>query len=369
MFMLFFWVYLLCFINIYAFKFISRDHRIAFHYISERKNNVITKPLILYDSNSKMPSFSEDEEEELKKLLSSYYDDYEVPDLGNQKPPSKNKKKKTSNKADSSKDVSDGNIDRPNRNWRNNNMKKSDLIPPSSIDYEFDEDINSSSDRSGSSSNAVDELQNSDNLEFDYDDFERAMKEADTSGMYSSGRMGTNSKNSRLVMQESGLKSGDMIPEIIWTALYTPSGENTKFSRVAKVADVMCFIADPRRMTDSFRMMLSQLNKVPKEKLNVETCAINCDDYNDHRKFLKKNSFSFPLFSDPSKEFMSQIKCTGQSRLSSAVFIIEVSSKKILKVLYEEDFDPFNLGDLVIDNIKEYRDNPKFYVESQIGIS
>ena len=165
MFMLFFWVYLLCFINIYAFKFISRDHRIAFHYISERKNNVITKPLILYDSNSKMPSFSEDEEEELKKLLSSYYDDYEVPDLGNQKPPSKNKKKKTSNKADSSKDVSDGNIDRPNRNWRNNNMKKSDLIPPSSMDYEFDEDINSSSDRSGSSSNAVDELQNSDNLQ------------------------------------------------------------------------------------------------------------------------------------------------------------------------------------------------------------
>ena len=90
----------------------------------------------------------------------------------------------------------------------------------------------------------------------------------------------------------------------------------------------------------------------------------------DHLTSSKAKNCTTPLKLDSFKqEFMSQIKCTGQSRLSSAVFIIEVSSKKILKVLYEEDFDPFNLGDLVIDNIKEYRDNPKFYVESQIGIS
>jgi len=140
------------------------------------------------------------------------------------------------------------------------------------------------------------------------------------------------------------------------------------FGRVCKVADVVVLIADPRRGNDGFRLLMQELNKVPKNSLGVETVAVNCDDANDHRKYLKKNSASFALLADPNKAFMKLLKCTGQNRLAAALVLLEASSSRVLKIWYENDWDTFNTRDLIVDEVKSFRQNPRSYVESQIGI-
>lgn len=55
-------------------------------------------------------------------------------------------------------------------------------------------------------------------------------------------------------------------------------------------------------MTDEFKIILNQFNRLPLISLKVASCAINCDDINDHRKYVKKNKLSCVLLSDPSRK-------------------------------------------------------------------
>ena len=55
-------------------------------------------------------------------------------------------------------------------------------------------------------------------------------------------------------------------------------------------------------MTDEFKIILSQFNRLPLLTLKVASCAINCDDTNDHRKYVKKNKLSCTLLSDPTRK-------------------------------------------------------------------
>ena len=55
-------------------------------------------------------------------------------------------------------------------------------------------------------------------------------------------------------------------------------------------------------MTDEFKVILSQFNKLPLASLKVGTAAVNCDDTNDHRKYVKKNVLTCTLLNDPSKK-------------------------------------------------------------------
>lgn len=69
-----------------------------------------------------------------------------------------------------------------------------------------------------------------------------------------------------------------------------------------KGLDLVIIYADPRRMTDEFKIILNQFNRLPLISLKVASCAINCDDINDHRKYVKKNKLSCVLLSDPSRK-------------------------------------------------------------------
>ena len=63
--------------------------------------------------------------------------------------------------------------------------------------------------------------------------------------------------------------------------------------------------ADPRRMTGEFKLVMEEFGKVPLIRLGdgLGLLAVNCDDVNDQRKFVKKNFIgnNFKLLSDPTK--------------------------------------------------------------------
>ena len=63
-------------------------------------------------------------------------------------------------------------------------------------------------------------------------------------------------------------------------------------------------------MTDECKLVISEFKKIPIKELGVSIAVINCDDSNDHRKYLKKNSNTmFTLLSDPKKVLMDASKC------------------------------------------------------------
>lgn len=122
-------------------------------------------------------------------------------------------------------------------------------------------------------------------------------------------------------------------------------------------------------MTSECRIIISEFKKVPLKDLALSLAVINCDDFNDHRKFLKKNSgLSFPLLSDPSKAMMDVAKCRANKRIASALMLLEMKTGKVIKIWYENDWDALTTKDLLIDELKQYRKNPIEYLQNQIGL-
>lgn len=201
-------------------------------------------------------------------------------------------------------------------------------------------------------------------VELDYDDFERAMREEEMGGINPGG----SSKVSTLPIDHEGMKSGDMLPLKIWDILLDAQGQGINQGKIAQGMDVVVVYADPRRMNDEFKLVLSEFQKIPATTLRVGMLGVNCDDHNDLRKYLKKNPVRFPLLADPSKQFMDLTKCRAKGRLSAALMLVEVRNNRVLKVWYENDWDVICTKDLVTDEIREYRANPVGYVQGQIGI-
>ena len=324
-------------------------------------------------AKGKMPIFNADEEEELTRIMNEAYAEKEAEEeedwdaggfdfgdntLGGGGDSGSKGQRKGSKKA--------GN--RPSSKWRSSKgSSDSGSSSSSSGSGAFEEaDTYTPVQSANKKKNAVASLYADDSLEFDYGDLEAAMREEQAAAIYSGGPMG--SKNSRMVFMQEELKSGDQLPPGVWASVFNSAGEASSFTCVAKVADVVVLVADPRRGNDEFRLLMSELNKVPKATLGVETVAMNCDDWNDHRNYLKKNSVTFSLLADPKKEFMSQLKCTGQNRLSMALVLLEASSSRVLKIWYENDWDTFNTKDLIVDEMTALRKDPRGYMESQIGI-
>ena len=123
-----------------------------------------------------------------------------------------------------------------------------------------------------------------------------------------------------------------------WSYLVDSENNGFKFVKLHKESSEIAIVfADPRRMTDEFKEMIDQVrtsyslphslpcplihslvcqfNRLPLATLPLSACvcAVNCDDSNDHRKFIKKNNnnIKFPLLSDPTKKFMDLMKCRG----------------------------------------------------------
>lgn len=207
-------------------------------------------------------------------------------------------------------------------------------------------------------------------LELDYSDFEQAMREEDNGGM---NPMGGGSKHSFIPTEHKGLSSGARINPDVWSKLLDHEGKQCSYSDIHKdVNDVILFYADPRRMTDEFKLVLSQFDRIPnRSQLRAATVLINCDDVNDHRKFKKKNSTggqSSLLLSDPQRAVMDAMRCKADKRLLSCMGMLDVSRGSLLKVWYEGDWDPVTTRDLLVEEISSYRANPSQFVQSQIGL-
>jgi hypothetical protein len=66
------------------------------------------------------------------------------------------------------------------------------------------------------------------------------------------------------------LHSGEVISGDLWSLLLDPEGANFKFPKLHKEQlDTVVVYADPRRMTDEFKIILSQFNKLPLTSLQV----------------------------------------------------------------------------------------------------
>ena len=63
------------------------------------------------------------------------------------------------------------------------------------------------------------------------------------------------SKSTYAPTGHDGLMAGDAVPAAVWEGLVDPEGNAYKFTRLHKdQADVVVLYADPRRMTDEFKV-------------------------------------------------------------------------------------------------------------------
>lgn len=349
---------------------------------------------------SKMPKFSAEEEEELRRILSR--EDFQIDFSDNVKPKKRTisideggsasgRNVKTVSSTDGVKEPQSSNAVRggssqpvkptggtgnaldpygkipapikaappqpllPNSNWRTAASALQVSTPPTST-------RRSASQTSGDNDFSF--------LELDYSDFEQAMREEDNGGM---NPMGGGSKHSFIPTEHKGLSSGARINPGIWSKLLDHEGKQCSYSDIHKdVNDLILFYADPRRMTDEFKLMLSQFDRIPnRSQLRVATVLINCDDVNDHRKFKKKNPAggqSSLLLSDPQRAVMDAMRCKADKRLMSCMGMLDVTRGSLLKVWYEGDWDPVTTRDLLVEEVSSYRANPSQFVQSQIGL-
>lgn len=166
--------------------------------------------------------------------------------------------------------------------------------------------------------------------DFDYEDFESAMREEET--MYGSGStvgvkrsIDPPSSASNDFYDMPGLETGDIISKTIWNTLTDVNGKPYDFDRLDQLAglyDIMIVYADPRRMNDDFRSVLGydqassisfivclyvvidvdELKKLPLPAMKASIVAVNCADVADNRKFQKKTAITIPLLSDSTKK-------------------------------------------------------------------
>lgn len=141
--------------------------------------------------------------------------------------------------------------------------------------------------------------------DLDYDDFEAAMDEED-GGYTLDSASARSSKGSELPRENLvGLKPGSIINSDLWNSLLDSNGDTFKYVKLHKeFSNIGIILCDPRRMNDQFKTILTELNKIPLIQFdkNLVVAAVNCDDFNDHRKFIKKNiEIKMPMLSDPKR--------------------------------------------------------------------
>ena len=249
-------------------------------------------------------------------------------------------------------------------------------------------------------------------FDFSYDDLDAAMWELE--GPTSSGLVqGQGAKHTDAPAEHDGLQSGAIIDGAVWAGLVdstyaaaaaapaaatttttaktskgiitlkspniplsssSPSGPKTppfSLSRVSKgnELDVVIVYADPRRNNEEFELTLEQLAKVPASSLKVGVLAVNMDDAADQRKWLKRNPLPphMTLACDPSKRLMESLKAKARGRLSSVLLLLETKTNRVLKIFYG-GYDVFSTADLLVEELREYRRDPKSFIQSQIGV-
>jgi len=174
------------------------------------------------------------------------------------------------------------------------------------------------------------------------------------------------------------------------TSLFSPNPTNPNPTNPIPInpipinpRDVIIVYADPRRMTEEFKTVLKELNALPASVRILKKAdtggnvlgvlAVNCDASGDLKKLLKKSPSllgggAVTLLADPAKKLMDVTKSRSSSRLRASLLLAEAASGKVLKVWYEPAWDPFTTKDLLVEELALYRKNPRFYLQSQVGI-
>lgn len=65
---------------------------------------------------------------------------------------------------------------------------------------------------------------------------------------------------------------------------------------------------------------------------------------------------------------MDELRCRGDDRIMSALGILDVKTGQVIRIWYEKDWDPSYTKDAILEELKEYRRNPKRYMERNKGI-
>ena len=249
--------------------------------------------------SSRMPQFNAEDQAELDKIMAGDYWEDDMPDFSD----NLKKKPRAAPKATDPPVSPPPSSYETNRNIMKPNSQSSKKVLPPNADWRSA----ASQPPSAVSVQRKDVVKQPNNtpdyfsfVDLDYDDFEKAMREEEMGGMNPGGG---GSKISAAPVLREGLISGDAIPTRVWDILRDAEGNPFKFTRLHKEQhDVAVIYVDPRRMTDEFKIILDEFNKLPLASLNICSAAINCDESNDHRKFLKRNTLSCSLLTDPSKK-------------------------------------------------------------------
>lgn len=289
-------------------------------------------------------------------------------------------------------------LKKPNSDWRNSASRNPfpQNAPEDEYIVDFDPPAPRVEDRNwnnpGAAGNGVDSMYDIGELEdqdLGYGDFERAFAELEMGGL---NPRGGGSKRSAIVEEHDGLMAGSIIKGGVWGNMIQPDGQPTRFSRIHKdVADLVVLYASPRRGSDEFKTVLSEFSKLPLSKLKMAAVAVSTDDSNDHRKMLKRIGGSPPyaVLSDSTGILMEALKCKQPGRSVSALLILALnkaqpvdpwkegdgkrvakdSDATIIRVLYQGDWDAYTTKDIILEEVEEYRNNPKAYMQRQVGLS
>ena len=290
-------------------------------------------------------------------------------------------------------------LKKPNSDWRNSASRNPFPQDAPEDDYiiDFDPPGARVDDRNwnnpGAGGNGVDSMHDSggvqDMEDLGYADFERAFAELEMGGL--NPRAG-GSKRSKIIEEHDGLMAGSVIKGGVWGNLIQPDGQPTRFSRIHKdLADIVVLYASPRRGSDEFRTIINEYSKLPLAKLKISAVAVSTDDSNDHRKMLKRmgGAPQYAVLSDATGILMEALRCKQPGRSMSALLILALNKSQpvdpwkegdrkrvakdldatIIRVLYQGSWDPYITKDLVVEEVEEYRKNPKAYMQRQVGIS
>lgn len=169
--------------------------------------------------------------------------------------------------------------------------------------------------------------------------------------------------------EEDGLFSGEVLEINTLNSLLTLSGGPVGVEDICNnsQADILVLFADPRRFNIKFQNVLRELKSIPKNKLRLSIGVVTCSDVSDIKKMLKKQDFAFPIFFDPKRRLMNALECQDEDRLESALALIDIKTKQIIRIWYEDrKWDILKTKDMVVEAIHEYRRDGEKYFDKYI---
>eukprot|EP00981_Chlorochromonas_danica_P009406 scaffold2646_cov184-Ochromonas_danica.AAC.9 len=282
-----------------------------------------------------MPDLDSDDEEELIRIMNSSRENRLPPTPKKIKPPQP--------------------LVAPNREWRSaletpyrptmpireTTKRRPPVSPPSSYyDSDSDDDID----------------------DFDYEDFEEALREVEREGQmpgkYSS------------IMEDDhpGLQPGEIISPDLWGSIVDYNGTATNLRLIHKdVKDIIVVFVDPRRGTADYETVLQDFDYLHRTQPKVAFVAVNCDDNIDLRKRCKKFPRSYPVLIDPTEKFVEAFRCYEEGRLEFCLAMLDARSGLVLRSWYEKSFRSVSTRRILEEEFKQFRANRSQFLQKGMG--